>query len=159
MKKGISLNAPMGIRVVIEAMNTTGLDQMARYRFIAQRVAHAMIRKWVTIEELREMYPNPKTKTHRDNYFKDVWIRRQPCCACDNEPIENHLDVMLAHKGGGTASKGDDKEGVPLCFFCHQEEHRGYETFWRKVRRETGKSRWMHVKETWSRYRKECPDR
>ena len=94
--------------------------------------------------------PNPKPKTHRDKKYLD-WLRSQPCVGCD-QPKSDEFDIVYTHKGGGMAIKGDDREALPLCTFCHETEHRAPKTFWITVRFMTKKSRDQHVKEHRKRY-------
>ena len=99
--------------------------------------------------------PQPKPVTHYDKYYEDVWLRNQACVACGNEAVDDVRDIVACHSGGGTAKKGHSKDALPLCTDCHAEEHRGARTFWKKVRRVTGLSRFMWVRITWARYQKE----
>lgn len=77
----------------------------------------------------------PKTKTVRDKkYLK--WLRTQRCSNpnCMHGGVK--VDVVATHTGGAMALKGDDSSALPLCFWCHAEEHMGALTFWKGTDRE-----------------------
>ncbi len=78
----------------------------------------------------------PKTITVRDKKYLD-WLKTQPCAnpRC-NASWGTGINVVPAHSGGGMAIKGDDSQALPLCFFCHTEEHRGTMTFWKGIDRD-----------------------
>jgi len=47
------------------------------------------------------------------------FIRTLPCCACGST-----LRIEAAHIGPrGLGQKVDDKNALPLCFWCHRELH------------------------------------
>jgi len=100
------------------------------------------------------MTPHPKPITHTDKKY-ELWLRSQACVACGNKAVDGYRGIVPCHTGGGIAKKGDSKMALPLCVYCHAEEHRGFKTFWERVRRKTGKSRGMHAEEAWGRYQEE----
>ena len=60
------------------------------------------------------------------------WLQTQPCCVPDKSKCQG--DVVGAHQrclgGGGMALKPPDEDALPLCWSCHDLEHRGATTFW-----------------------------
>lgn len=77
----------------------------------------------------------PKTMTPRDIPYRH-WLTEQACCQCHVPPSEN-LDVVAAHYGKhGTGIKASDLDALPLCVWCHAEEHEGVGTFWKGIDRD-----------------------
>ncbi len=50
-----------------------------------------------------------------------VWMRKQPCCAC-NAPPPSHAHHFIG-KLKGLAMKAPDSETLPLCLQCHKNLH------------------------------------
>jgi len=81
------------------------------------------------------MNPHPKPHTDRDPKYL-AWLRTQPCANPRCQMSAYPADIVPTHKGGGMALKGSDLQSLPLCFYCHAEEHRGAVTFWRGIDRD-----------------------
>jgi hypothetical protein len=83
------------------------------------------------------MNPDPKTKTPRSQKYLD-WLKTQRCVICSH-PKEPNRDIVPAHQtilGRGMAHKPSDYTSLPLCSFCHAEEHwHGTETMWKGIDR------------------------
>jgi len=78
----------------------------------------------------------PKLKSIRLPQYR-AYLKTLPCTVCQRVKTE-HLDIVPAHQGfrhGGTSIKNNDTWALPLCVECHEEEHRGSETFWRNFDR------------------------
>ncbi len=64
-----------------------------------------------------------------------AWLKTLPCYGCGRQPTDD-IPSIPAHQrclgGGGMGMKPPDKEAVPLCHECHEEEHRGAVIFWHK---------------------------
>jgi len=97
------------------------------------------------------MNQDPKPKTIHDEPYKK-WLKTQPCVKCRREKIEGVLDIVPTHQGGGMALKGDDTAAMPLCVYCHADEHAAPETFWAIIEVATGNTRQDYVDEHRERY-------
>ena len=80
-------------------------------------------------------YPKPKTD-RSPRYLK--WLRSQPCVICGRYK-DTTRDVVPAHqtiKDRGVSLKPSDYYALPLCSFCHAEEHYGgVKTMWKGLDR------------------------
>jgi len=81
--------------------------------------------------------PQPKTKPYRNKKYR-TWISTLPCHKCGSTSY-----VQAAHQrilgGAGTGIKPPDNEILPLCFWCHAEEHKGAVTFFGQKTKEKTK--------------------
>jgi hypothetical protein len=69
----------------------------------------------------------PKTKPIRDPGYL-AWLRTLPCALCGHTPCDAAHQRLL---GGGVGSKPGDDLAIPLCWKCHDSEHRrGVLTTW-----------------------------
>ena len=65
----------------------------------------------------------PKVEDTRKgaDFDRLVWMRQQPCCACDAPP-PCHAHHFIG-KLKGMALKAPDSETMPLCLQCHKNLH------------------------------------
>ena len=111
--------------------------------------------------------PDPKPKPHKkrkppgqDKKYL-AWIRDQPCCGpnCKGKPG----DIVPAHMRclgeAGTGMKPDDKMALPLCFWCHAEEHRGPIRFWNETEKWKAREKVSALcREHLKRYEEQIPE-
>lgn len=83
----------------------------------------------------------PIHKTPRNKRYLE-WMRLQTCCSCGAEshperPSEAaHVRLGM---GGGIGLKPSDYRTVPLCRYCHAEQHaKGERTFWARMEEDRG---------------------
>ena len=76
--------------------------------------------------------PHKKKKRRAGTDHKYLkWLKTQPCCACGSTDISIPAHQRILGRGG-TGIKPPDKDALPLCYWCHSEEHEGAVSFWGK---------------------------
>ncbi len=68
-------------------------------------------------------HPDPKPKTSRDKYYLQ-YIREHPCHVCGY-----YLTIAAHTRTGGERIKCSDYLTMPLCVNCHEQQHKGFQTF------------------------------
>lgn len=83
---------------------------------------------------VRQRQPRIKAPEHLE------LIRRLPCLACGysaGRVQAAHVsmsDALLGKRGRGLGMKSDDRWVVPLCFSCHERQHKmGELPFWEEI--------------------------
>ncbi len=71
-------------------------------------------------------------KTARDDRYLNA-VRAKDCCACGRFGPSQAAHVRIGN-GGGIGLKPSDYFTVPLCAWCHSNQHSyGEKTFWKRA--------------------------
>ena len=79
---------------------------------------------------MRKIKAFPKHPRQDKEYLG--WLRTQKCCyqycpGGGGDIIPAHMRIL---GNAGTGIKPPDRDALPLCFWCHAQEHAGTISFW-----------------------------